>query len=97
MLIGSLEHAGGGMRDIVNARAAETVVLEQGGGFMQVTAMIFEIGSGATQLGDEVFEPLGNRLPCPGISHSHAQTVDMAQSGGTGNELMMMRIQGQES
>ncbi len=95
VLVGALEHAGGGMGDIVKTRTAQAVVLQQGGRFMQIATPVFEIGSGATHLGDEPFEQLGNRFPRPGIGHSHAKTVDMAQSRGTRHQLVMMGIQGQ--
>jgi hypothetical protein len=94
VLVGSLEHTGGGMGDIVKAWTAQPVVLQQGGRFMQIAATVFEIGSGATQLGDEPPQQLGNRFPRPGIGHGHAKTVDMAQSGSAGHQLMMMGIQG---
>jgi hypothetical protein len=92
---GALEHAGGGMGEIVKARAAQTVVLEQGGRFLESAAAVFEGGSGATHLGHEAFEPLGKRCSRPGISHRHAHTVDMAQSGSTTDEPMMMGLPGQ--
>jgi hypothetical protein len=91
-LIGALEHASGGMGDIVQARTAQTFVLKQGGRFMEIAAAVFEVGSGATHLGDESFEQLGNRFPRPGIAHRHAHTVDMVQSGSPPDELMMMGI-----
>src|SRR5712691_13035680 len=96
-LIGALEHASGGMGDIVEARTAQPVVLKQGGRFMEIATAVFEVGSRATHLGDESFEHLGNRFPRPGIAHRYAHTVDMAQSGSPLNELMMMGIQGQHS
>ena len=63
MLVGAFEHAGGGMGDIVQARAVQSVVREQGDGFMQLTAIVFEIGGGTPHLGDQPLEQLGNRSP----------------------------------
>ena len=80
-VIGALEHASGGMGDIVEARTAQPVVLKQGGRFLAIATAVFEVGSRATHLGDESFEPLGNRFPRPGIAHRYAHTVAMAQSG----------------
>lgn len=84
-MIGSLEHTGSGMGDFVQTRTAQPVALQQGGRFMQIAAPVFERDSGATHLGDELFEQLGNRFPRPGIGHGHAKTVDIAQSRGTGH------------
>ena len=82
------------MGDIVQARAVQSVVREQGDGFMQLTAIVFEIGGGTPHLGDQPLEQLGNRFPCPRIGHRHPDTVDVAQSGAP-DSPMMMGIQGQ--
>ena len=92
MLVGTLEHAGGGMGNVVKARAAQTVVLEHGDRFMEIAAAVFQIGGGAAHGGDEPPEQRGNPFPRPGIGHSHTDTVHMMQRGCAGLTLMMMGI-----
>src|SRR3989442_746373 len=51
MLVGTLEHAGGGMGNVVKAQAAQTVVLEHGDRFMEIAAAVFQRGGGAAHGG----------------------------------------------
>src|SRR4030095_1605973 len=92
MLVGTLEHAGGGMGNIVKARAAQTVVLSHGDRFLEIAAAVLQRGGRAARGGDERAEQRGNAFPRPGIGHGHTATVHMMQRGCAGLTLMMMGI-----
>ena len=62
---------------------------------MQIAAVVFEIGGGATHGGDESLEEVGNGITVPGGGHGNPDTVDLAQSGRLGLTLMVMGIEGQ--
>ncbi len=80
MLVGALEHPGGSVRDIVDARAAQSLLTQQGDGFMQVTAAVFEVGGRAAYLGDEASEQRGNGFARPGIRHRYPDAVGVVES-----------------
>ena len=83
------------MRNIVEARAAQPLIIEYGNGLVQIAATIFEVGGRAPQDGDEAAEQLGNGVAGPRIGHADPDTVDMFQSEGTVAELMVPGRDGQ--
>ena len=62
---------------------------------MQIAAVVFEIGGGAAHGAMSRLSNSAMVSPVQEVGHRHADTVDMAQSGGPGLKLMMMGIQGQ--
>src|SRR5262249_20319861 len=95
-LVGALEHPRHGVRDIVDARASQPVLIQYGDGFVQIASTVFEVGGRAAHLGDETVEPLGNRVARPGIRHADPKAVDMLQREGPWSELMMTGLKGQD-
>ena len=95
LLIGALEHPGHGVRDIVDARAGQSLLPQDGNGFVEIAAPVFEGGGRATHPGDEAVEQRGNRVARPGIRHRDAETVDPVQREGARHELMVRGIYGQ--
>ena len=95
ILVGALEHSGYGVRDIVDAWAGQFLLIEDGHGFLEIAASVFEVGGRATHPGDEAVEQLGNRFSRPGIRHRDADTVDPVQRDGARHELMVMGVYGQ--
>ena len=69
VLVRALEHAGGRMGDIVEARAGQAVFGQHVDGFVPIATPVFEGGGGAAQCGEEPLEPLGKRFARPGIGH----------------------------
>ena len=97
MLVIALEHAGGGVGDIVDARAGESLFIEQGDGFMQLAASVFEVGRRAAHPGDQTPEYRGNRVTRPGIRHRYPHAAGGLQRRGAGGAVMVMGIDGQNS
>ncbi len=95
MLVIVLEHARGSVGDIVDAGAAQPSCLQHVGGFVQLTATVFEIGRRSAHLRDETIEHVGNRFARPGLTHGDPDTVDVFQSGRSPQELMVMGVDGQ--
>ena len=95
VLVIAFEHAGDGMRDIVDARASQALFGQQVDGFVQVAATVFEGGRWAAQLGDEPLEERDNRVARPGSGHRDPQAVHVRPRGGAGEEMMGMGIDGQ--
>jgi len=93
--VGACEPAGSGRGEIIQARAGPAVVREQGDGFLPRTAMVVARGGGTPQLRAQPLAPRGNRFPCPRIGHRPPETVDVAQSGSAGLQLMMRGSPGQ--
>ena len=52
-LIDALEHASHGVRDIVETRAAQSLLPQEVNGLLQLATPVFEVGSWAAHLGDE--------------------------------------------
>jgi len=75
-------HAGHGVRDRVETRAAQAVLLQEGHGLVERAGPIFEGGRWAAQLSDEAREHLGHRCARPGIRHRDPNTVDMLPEQG---------------
>ncbi len=96
VLVRALEQAGGGMRDIVDARAAQALCGQQVDGFVPVAATVFEGGRGAAHLRDEPLEECGNRLAGPGIAHRDPKAVHARHRGGSVAEMMVMGIDGHD-
>jgi hypothetical protein len=95
MLVIVLEHARGSVGDIVDAGAAQASCLQHVGGFVQITATVFEIGRRAAHLRDEPIKHVGNRVARPGLTHCAPDTVDVLQRGRSPQELMVMGVDGQ--
>src|SRR2546427_13111822 len=81
-LVGALEHARYGVRAIVEAWAAQSLLMKGGHGFGEIAAAVFEVGGRATHLGDEAVEQVGNRVARPGLRYRDAATVDPVQREG---------------
>src|SRR3989442_15480394 len=96
-LVGALEHSRYGVRDIVDAWAAQSLLIEGGHGFVEIAASVFEVGGRATHLGAEAVEQVGNRVARPGIRYRDAETGDPVQREGARYELMVMGVYGQHS
>ncbi len=96
VLVRALEQAGGGMRDIVEARAAQALFGQQVDGFVQVAATVFEVGRGAAHLRDAPLEECGNRLAGPGIAPRDPNAVHARHRGGSVAERMGMGIEGHD-
>lgn len=62
---------------------------------MPFTATVLEVGGWTAHLSDEALEDLGNRFARPGVCHTDPDTVDMVEREGTGREVMVMGIEGQ--
>jgi hypothetical protein len=95
-LVGALAHPGHGVRAIVEARARQPVLIQDGDRFVQLAATLFEVGTWAAQLGDEALEHRRDGGARPRIRHRDPKTVDMRQREGTGAVLMVMGILGQD-
>src|SRR2546428_3491227 len=96
ILIDALEHAGHGVRDIVKARAAQSLLPQYGHGLLEFAAPVFEVGRWAAYLGDEALEQLGNGFAGPGGGHADPNTVDTVEREGTWSALVVMGITGQD-
>src|SRR5712691_1198146 len=96
-LVGALAQARYGVRELVDAWAAQSWLIEGGHGFVESAASVFEVGGRATHLGDEAVEQGGNRVARPGLRYRDADTVDPVQSEGARYELMVMGVSGQHS
>src|SRR6266849_573165 len=94
-LVGALEHSRYGVRDIVDAWAAQSLLIEGGHGFVEIAASVFEVGGRATHLGDEAVEQVGNRVARPGLRYRDAETVEPVQSEGARYELLLLGVYGQ--
>ena len=92
----ALAHAGHGVRDIVETRAAQPFLIQHVHSLLALAAPVFEVGSGAAHLGDEALEHLGNRVARPGGGHADPNTVDTLQSEGTWSELVVLGVTGQD-
>src|SRR2546428_14138978 len=68
-LVGALEHARYGVRAIVEAWAAQSLLMKGGHGFGVIAAAVFEAGGRATPLGDQAVEPVGNPGARTGIPY----------------------------
>lgn len=94
---GAREHARYGVRDIVDAGAAQALLIEGGHGCVERAASVFAGGGRATHLGDEAVEPVGNRVARPGLRYRDAETVDPVQREGARYALMVRGVYGQHS
>ena len=95
VLVRALEHAGHSVRDVVEARAGQSLLPQQSDGFMQVAAAVFEVRRRTAHLGDETPEQRGNRFARPGRSHRYPDAVGMRERRGPWREVMVMGIEGQ--
>ena len=94
-LVGALAHARSGVRELVDAWAAPSLLMEGGHGLVEIAAAVFAGGGRATHLGDEAVEPVGHRVARPGIRSRDAETVDPIPRKGARYELMVMGVYGQ--
>jgi len=92
----ALEHRGHGVSHVVEARAGQAFLFQEGDGFAQITAPVFAGGGRAAQLGDEAAEQVGNRCTCPGIGDGDPQTVDPVESKSPGRQGMVLGVNGQD-
>ena len=91
---GALAHPGHGVREIVEARAGPSLLIEQGDGFVKIAAAVFEGGGRAAHHGDEAAEHVGNRVARPGRRHRSPKTGHRLQREGTWSALMVMGVKG---
>jgi hypothetical protein len=96
LLVDALAHAGHGVRDIVEAWAAQSVVLQSVSGLVERAAGVCEGGRRAAHLGDEAREHISDGVTGPGIRHRDSKTADMRQSEGPWSALMVMGLTGQD-
>ena len=78
----ALEHAGGGVGDVVDARAGESLFLEQGDGFLPRAASVCEGGRRAAPPGDQTPASRGHRVARPGVRHRDPQAAGVLQRRG---------------
>jgi hypothetical protein len=95
VLLGALEHASHSVRDVIDARAGQALLTQQGDGFMPVAATVFEVRRRTAHLGNETLEQRGNRGARPGMSHRYREAVRMRKRRGTWRAGMVMGIEGQ--
>ena len=95
-VVGALEHPGDGVRDIVDARAGQPLFSQEGDGFVQVAATVFEGRGRTAHDGEKASEQLGNDFACPGIRDGNPNTVDPLQREGIWSALMVMGVTGQD-
>jgi hypothetical protein len=93
---GALAHRGHGVSNVVDARAGQAFLLQEGDGFAQIPAPVFAVGGRAAQLGDEAAEQVGNRFTCLGIGYGDSQTVDPVESKSPGRQGMVLGVNGQD-
>ena len=94
-LIDALEHASHGVRDIVETRAAQSLLPQEVNGLLQLTTPVFEVGSWAAHLGDEALEQLSNCFAAPRGGHADPNAVDTLQREGAWRALVVLGITGQ--
>ena len=95
-LVDALEHAGHGVRDSVETRAAHAWLIQSGHGLVALAAPVFAVGRWAASLSAAALEPLGKRCAHPGIRHRYPKTVDMLQSEGPWRVWMVVGVGGQD-
>src|SRR5712691_2737681 len=96
-LVGALAQARYGVRELVDAWAAQSWLIQGGHGFVESAAAVFAVGGRATHLGDEAVEQGGNRVARPGLRYRDAETVDPVQREGARYALMVLGVDGQHS
>src|SRR2546421_9003274 len=75
-LIAPLEHVGHGVRDVVDHRAAQPTFAQHVGGFFEIAAAVFEVGSMAAYHRDDSLKELCLALACPGRRYCDRDTAD---------------------
>ena len=91
---GTLEYPRRRVCEVVDTRALPALCLQQGNGFLQLTAPVFAGGSWATHLRDEAREHRGNRVARPGRCPTDPDAVDTLEREGPWSALMVLRITG---
>lgn len=91
-LVRAFEHARHRVREVIEARAGQTLFGQLVDSFMQLTAAVFEVRRGSAHLRDEPLEHLGNGVARPGISHRDREAVGMGQRECCLKALMVMGI-----
>jgi hypothetical protein len=96
MLVDSLEDQGRRVGDVVDAGARQALLGQQGDGFVQLTAPVFEVGGGAPHHRDEALEDFSNRFAGPTRRHIDPNAVDLRQRERPGSQVMVMGFNGQD-